>query len=152
MITRLCSLVCALENRCICSLAGLNVITKFSPHPPLPVKSRGIPIPRNVHPAIVRLRCHHHRTMMRYLSLKTNTASVYRPVEVDPCKICTDESTYTSEITSTVEGWPTRPQRAVGARLWMIGDLVLLLMPVAFIGECHSIPRLRLTNSRYAQP
>jgi hypothetical protein len=82
---------------------------------------------------------------MRFPGLNPTTTTAYIPIELNLKKLGTDEST--SSITSTVDGWPTRPQRAVGSRIWIIGDLLLLLMPTCFICECHFILRLRLTNA-----
>jgi hypothetical protein len=56
----------------------------------------------------------------------------YSAVEVSPNRSQTDVSARPS--TPQVPGWPVGPQRVASAPLWIIADLLLLLMPIAFLG------------------
>jgi hypothetical protein len=55
----------------------------------------------------------------------------YTAVEVDPNSSNTDISTQHA----AVSGWPGSPERISSAPIWIVGDFILLLMPIAFIGE-----------------
>ena len=59
--------------------------------------------------------------------------TVYSSIEVDASRSDTDVSNQTE--TFTVARWPAGPQHIANASLWFIADLLLLLMPVAFVGE-----------------
>jgi len=66
-------------------------------------------------------------------SKKKEEETSHNIVEVDANRSDTDVSNQT--VAPTVAGWPTGPQRIASAPIWIIGDLLLLLMPIAFIGE-----------------
>ena len=61
---------------------------------------------------------------------KEDTA--YSAVEVEGNRSDTDVSNQSSP--HVVSGWPAGPQRIGSAPIWIIGDFLLLLMPIAFIG------------------
>ncbi|KAJ4365520.1 hypothetical protein N0V83_008139 [Neocucurbitaria cava] len=55
----------------------------------------------------------------------------YAAVEVEPNR----SDTNVSDRQPTVAGWPATPQRISSSPIWIVGDLLLLLMPIAFIGK-----------------
>lgn len=59
----------------------------------------------------------------------------YAAVELDPRRSDSD----TADQQTTVEGWPTAPERISSASIWVVGDIVLLLMPIAFIGKTFPV-------------
>jgi hypothetical protein len=63
---------------------------------------------------------------------KKKEETSYSAVEVSPNRSQTDVSV--GPTTATVPGWPVGPQRVASAPLWIIADLLLLLMPIAFLG------------------
>jgi hypothetical protein len=69
---------------------------------------------------------------MRLPQLKTKKIS-YRAVEVDANK--DDVNVSRRAPVCAVPDWPTEPRRVVIAPWWILVDLSLLVIPVAFIGE-----------------
>lgn len=55
----------------------------------------------------------------------------YAAVEVGPSR----SDTNVTDLQPKVAGWPTAPRRILNAPIWIIGDFLLLLLPIAFIGE-----------------
>jgi hypothetical protein len=77
---------------------------------------------------------------MNFPQLKTKKVS-YRAVEIDANKDDVNVSRRTPAC--AVPDWPTEPQRLVIAPWWLLVDLSLLVIPVAFISEhfeIHSPP------------
>jgi hypothetical protein len=70
---------------------------------------------------------------------KKKEETSYSAVEIDANRSDTDVSNQLAA--PTIAGWPTGPQRISSAPVWIIGDLLLLLMPIAFIGISYK--RLR---------
>ncbi|KAF2827174.1 hypothetical protein CC86DRAFT_369384 [Ophiobolus disseminans] len=68
---------------------------------------------------------------MRFPGLKVKEKSSHTIVEVDANRSDTDISSQT--VAATVTGWPIGPQRITSAPIWIIGDLLLLLLPIAFL-------------------
>ena len=67
----------------------------------------------------------------------------YTAVEVDPNSSNTDISTQHP----AVAGWPVSPERVSSALIWIVGDFILLLMPIAFIGKTSSRCALSVRTS-----
>ena len=64
-------------------------------------------------------------------SEKKNEDVTYSAVEVGANR----SDTNGSREEERVPGWPTRAQRLSNAALWIIGGLLVLFMPIAFIGK-----------------
>jgi hypothetical protein len=59
--------------------------------------------------------------------------SSFGTVEIDLNRSDTDVSDVSTG--PVVAGWPTGPQRISTSPVWIIADLLLLLMPIAFLGK-----------------
>jgi hypothetical protein len=70
---------------------------------------------------------------MRFPGSRKKEESAYSSVEVDPNRSDTKLSNQTRA--PRIDGWPNGPQRITSAPLWIVADGLLLLMPVAFLGE-----------------
>lgn len=75
---------------------------------------------------------------------KKKDESAYSAVEVDPNKSTTDVSS--NSATPVLDGWPTGPERIATAPIWIIADILLLLMPIAFIGTFTIYPMQNSAN------
>jgi hypothetical protein len=73
--------------------------------------------------------------LMQFPGTRKKGVIAYRSVEVDPSKSDTDVSNHIEASASTIVGWPIGPQRVANAPAWLLADLLLLLMPISFIGE-----------------
>jgi hypothetical protein len=73
--------------------------------------------------------------LMRLPRTRKKEVTAYRSVEVDPSKSDTDVSNHIEASAPTIVGWPTGPQRIANAPAWLLADFLLLLMPIAFLGE-----------------
>lgn len=62
----------------------------------------------------------------------------YSAVEVDAESIDAPNRTGRSYV-ATPSGWPVRAERVSRYRVWMLIDGVLLVLPVAFIGQCYKM-------------
>jgi hypothetical protein len=58
--------------------------------------------------------------------------TAYSAVKVENNLSDTDVSNQSAR--HVVPGWPAGPQRIASAPIWIIGDFLLLFMPIAFIG------------------
>jgi hypothetical protein len=72
---------------------------------------------------------------MRLPGTRKEGAIAYRSVEVDPSASDTDASNHVETSVSTIVGWPNGPQRIANAPAWLLVDFLLLLLPIAFLGE-----------------
>lgn len=63
--------------------------------------------------------------------------TAYSAVEVDPNQSITEIDVSSNSTASVVSGWPNGPQRIASAPIWIIADVLLLLMPIAFISTHH---------------
>jgi hypothetical protein len=68
-----------------------------------------------------------------FMEWKTKEEVAVDVVEVGATR--TDTNVSTASTKSVVDGWPTDAQRVGWAPLWMVVDLLLLIVPSAFIGK-----------------
>lgn len=70
--------------------------------------------------------------LLRVLGPEKKSGDVtYAAVETDAMR----SNSNAADQQTTVDGWPTAPERISSAPIWVIGDMLLLLMPIAFIGK-----------------
>jgi hypothetical protein len=78
---------------------------------------------------------------IRFPGSKKKGETSYSAVEVDANRSDTDVSNRSAA--PTIAGWPIGPQRISSSPVWIIGDLLLLLMPTAFLSRDY----MRLESS-----
>ncbi|KAF2873962.1 hypothetical protein BDV95DRAFT_604181 [Massariosphaeria phaeospora] len=67
---------------------------------------------------------------IRFLGLRKKDATISTALERDPNATVDSAS---SEESLSVTGWPKEPQSIGSSSLWIVADIALLLMPIAFI-------------------